>query len=69
MVAAFWHAAVSPAPGAPAVGRVEGKQPGIEVFEGLVATRAARLGGEQDEFFVGGKELEQALADFKGAGD
>ena len=35
----------------------------------MVAARAARLRREQDEFFVGGEELDEALADGERAFD
>ena len=69
VLAAFRHAAVAAAFGAPAVRGVEGEEAGIEFLEGLVAGRAARFGGEEDELFVGGEEFEQTFADFEGAGD
>ena len=69
VVAAFRDAAVAAAFGAPAVRGVEGEEARVELFEGLVAARAAGVGGEQDEFFVGGEELDEAFADVEGAGD
>ena len=68
VAAAFRDPAVAAAFGAPAVGRVEGEEAGVEFLEGLVAGRAAGLGGEEDELLVGGEEFEEALADVEGAG-
>ncbi len=69
MVAAFGDAAVAAALRAPAVGRVEGEQPGVEIFEGLVAGGAVRLGGKEDELIAGGEEFDQPFADGEGVFD
>ena len=66
MLAAFRDAAVAAAFRAPAVRGVEGEEAGIEFLEGLVAGRAARFGGEEDELFVGGEEFDEAFADVRG---
>jgi len=66
---ALGDATVATAVLAPTVGGVEGKEAGIEFLEGLIAARATRMGGEEDELFVGGEKLEDAFADFECAGD
>jgi hypothetical protein len=67
--AALRDSSVAAAVRTPAVRGVEGKQARIELLEGLVATRATRMGGEEDELFAGGVELEDAFADFERSGD
>ena len=69
MLAALGNPAVATAFAAPTVRGVEGEEAWIEFLERLVAGRAARLGGEQDEFFVGGEDFDEAFADFESAGD
>ena len=68
-LAAFGDAAVAATGRAPAVGGVEGEKARVEVFERGVAGGAGGVGGEEDKFFVGGEEFDEAFADFESAGD
>jgi hypothetical protein len=63
------HHPVTAALRAPAMRRVEREEPRIEFFEGFVAARATRFGGQEDELLVRRKELQHALADIESPRD